>query len=258
MSDMHDLIQKILSLKLFYLAEHLEDIIARTTKNKMAPLAIVEDLISNEIRELSRRNTEARLAFAKIGKRRPMADFDWNWPQKINRPSIESLFSLQFLEEPANVILLGPAGVGKSMIAKNLTYDAVLAGHQCIVVEAAHMLSELQRQESPRLLQRKINFYAKPKLLVIDELGYLSFNDQASDLLFQIVSKRYEISATIITSNVAFKDWGSIFPSATCVATMLDRLTHKAEIISIEGESYRKKEAAERQAKKHKKNNKDQ
>lgn len=236
------------SLKLNYLASNLDDFIARVTKTPTAPLAMIDLIARLEREEARKRSMETRMKLSKVNDRkwRPMADFDWNWPKKIDRPAIEKLFRFDFLEEPANVVLMGPSSLGKSMIARNLVHEAVTKGHQALFVDASTMLRELDEIDSARHLHSKMKYYGRQRLLVIDEIGYLSFTARAGDLLFQLINERYEKVSTIITTNVAFKDWGTIFPQAACVSALLERLLHRAEIISIDGESYRMKEATER------------
>src|SRR3984885_11440732 len=232
-----DLIPVLERLGLTYLAKNLPDFVARLTKNKAAPLEMVEEVARRETEERQRKGVLRRVNGAKLGRYRPLADFDWNWPKKIDRIRIEELFKLSFVAEPANVILVGPSGVGKTMIAKNLAYQAALAGHSTLFVEASEMLEDLEQQDSPRSLKARLTKYTKPSLLCIDEVGYLSYSGRAADLMFQVVSKRYEKGATVISTNVPFRDWPQIFPGAACVVAMLDRLTHRAEILPIEGES---------------------
>jgi DNA replication protein DnaC len=241
-----DLEAKLTRLKLYYLAKNLADFVARATKKRLGALEILEEIARLEIDEAKRRGIQSRLSAANLGRYRPMADFDWTWPKRINRDAIERLFTLVFLEEPANVILMGPAGVGKTMIAKNLAYQAALGGHTVLFEDASKMLTDLGQQDSPRALEQRMRRYVRPRLLVIDEVGYLSYSTRAADLMFQVVSRRYEHGATILSTNVPFKEWGTIFPGAACASVMIDRLTHHAEIQLIDGDSYRKKESSER------------
>lgn len=206
-----------------------------------------------ELQERLRRGSLRRVNGAVLGRYRPLSEFDWAWPKKINRDAIEELMTLKFIEEPANIVIFGPSGVGKTMIAKNIAYQAALHGHSALYTEASEMLSDLERQESPRLLKLRLSRYSKPKLLVIDEVGYLSYSNRAADLMFQLISRRHERTSTIVTTNVAFKDWATVFPGAACMVALIDRLTHRAEIVPIEGDSYRRKEAGERKQKKGKK-----
>jgi DNA replication protein DnaC len=240
--------KKLESLKLNYLAANMDKFITEATKAKMSPQAVIEYMVRLECDESKRRSIESRMRQSKVDSRkwRTMADFDWNWPKKINRRAVEKLFDLTFLEEPANVILMGPSSLGKSMIARNLVHHAVMQGHNALFIDAAAALNELDEIDSARQLRAKMKYYSRPRLLVIDEVGFLSFSTRAGDLLFQLISERYEKSSIVVTTNVNFKEWGKIFPQAACVSAMLERLLHRAEIINIEGESYRMKEAGER------------
>lgn len=242
----NDLEALLTRLKLYYLAKNLPDFVARATRKRLGPQELVEEIAKLEMEEAKRRSLQSRLSAAHLGRYQPMADFDWSWPKKINREAIDRLFSLSFLEEPANVILIGPAGVGKTMIAKNLGYQSVLAGHSVLFEDVSTMLGELDEQDSPRALRQRLARYVRPRLLILDEVGYLSYSTRAADLMFQLISRRYEHGATIVTTNVPFKDWGSVFPGAACASVMIDRLTHHADIQLIEGDSWRKKESAER------------
>jgi DNA replication protein DnaC len=143
--------------------------------------------------------------------------------------------------------------VGKSTIARNIAHQAVLAGHSVLFTNAAAMLNELAAQDGDNALRRRLALYARPRLLVIDEIGYLSYSNRHADLLFEIVSRRYEEKSTIITTNKPFAEWNQVFPNASCVVSLVDRLVHHAEIIPIEGESYRLKEAKEQSEKRRQK-----
>jgi DNA replication protein DnaC len=203
-----------------------------------------------ELEETARRNRslERRLRNAKIGRFRPMADFNWKWPKKIDRELVEEVLRLDFFAESANVILIGENGVGKTMIAQNIAYQAVISGKSVKMVTASELLCDLGAKESTQALARAIRRYVNPQVLVIDEIGYLSSTGKHADLLFEIVTRRYQDGRPIVlTTNKTFKEWGEVFPSAGCVATLVDRLVHRAEIIRIEAESYRHFEAQERQ-----------
>lgn len=206
----------------------------------------IESLIHWEEEERTRRSLERRLKAAHLGRFKPLADFDWQWPTQCDRQAIEDLMRLGFLEEMANAVLVGPNGVGKSTIAANIAHQAVLAGHTVYFVSAAHMLNELATQDGDHALRRRLARYARPRLLVIDEVGYLSYSNRHADLLFEIVSRRYEEKSTLITTNRPFSEWNEVFPNAACVVSLIDRLVHHAEIILIEGGSFRLKEANQR------------
>lgn len=203
-------------------------------------------LLDLEERERGRRSLERRLRNAKLGRFKPIADFDWSFPKSIDREALDELLRLDFVTEPANVILVGPNGVGKTMIAKNLAYEAILRGHTARFVTASELLNDLAAKESSSALLRRLRHYVAPQLLVIDEVGYLATSSEHADLLFEVVTRRYQERPIVLTTNKPFPDWNSVFPSATCVVTLIDRLIHKSEILAIDGESYRLKEAKER------------
>lgn len=206
-------------------------------------------LVEWEEQERQHRSLERRIQNSLIGRLKPMADFDWDWPQQIDRVQVEDLFTFRFIEELANVILIGPNGIGKSMIAQNLAYQALLRGHTVLFTSAAKMLGDLVTQDSSTALQRRLGRYCRPHVLVVDEVGYLSYDNRHADLLFEVVTRRYTDKPTIITTNKSFADWNDVFPNAACVVTLVDRLVHRSEIVEIKGESYRLKEAKERAAK---------
>jgi DNA replication protein DnaC len=172
-----------------------------------------------------------------------MADFDWNWPKKIDRDLVESAVRSDFIESARNVVLVAPQGLGKTMIAQNIAHQAVLSGHGVLFISAAQLLLDLAGQESARALDRRLKYFAKVGLLVIDEIGFLAFDNRNADLLFQVVSRRYEKKSLVLTTNLAFRHWPTIFPNATCATALIDRVVHHADVIAIEGESYRKREA---------------
>ena len=204
-------------------------------------------LIDWEEEERRSRSLKRRLADARLGQFKPLADFDWDWPRRCDRMAVEDLMTLDFLKEAANLVLVGPNGVGKSTIAANIACRAVLQGHTVRFATAASILGELAALDSDTLLQRRLRFYARQHLLVIDEVGYLSYSNRHADLLFNIVSSRSQQNSTIITTNRPFAEWSEAFPNAACLVALVDRLVHNAEIIAIDGDSWRRKEAEERQ-----------
>lgn len=210
-------------------------------------------LLDWEETERSRRSLERRLRCAHIGRFKPLADFDWAWPQHCDQRAIAELMTLDFLGTATNAILIGASGLGKTMIAQNIAHQAVLQGHTAIFASAGHLLGELAGLDSDSALRYRLRRYAAPDLLVIDEVGYLSYSNRHADLLFELINRRHEKKSTLITTNKAFSEWSEVFPSASCVVAMIDRLVHHAEILSIKGESYRRKEAEERMATKSKK-----
>jgi len=207
----------------------------------------VESLLRDEEAERARLGLERNRRNAKIGEFKLMADFDWKWPEEINRELIEELLTLRFLREKGvNIALIGPNGVGKSMIMQNIAHNAMIDGYTTRFVPASQMLSELSRQESEAALSRCLKKWCDYEVLAIDELGYLDYSNRYADLLFQVISGRYQKRSTIVTSNKPFQEWNTIFPNAVCVTTLVDRLMHKSELVVIKGKSFREKEAIER------------
>jgi len=203
-------------------------------------------LVDWEEHERGRRSQERRFKEARIGRFKPLCDFDWSWPARCDRSAIEALMGLDFLKEAANAVIIGPNGVGKSTIARNIAHNAVLHGHTALFISAGQLLGDLTAIDSASALRRRLSHYAAPSLLCVDEVGYLSYSNRHADLLFEVISRRYETKSTLVTTNRNFSDWHEVFPNAACVVSMVDRLVHNAEVIAIDGESFRLKEAKER------------
>jgi DNA replication protein DnaC len=243
----NSLLAQLQQIGLRALPTQLDDFLARAAKARWSPHQMLEQLAQVEIAERSRRSLERRLRLSGIKRFKPMADFEWSWPSKIEREVIERALSLDFLTEARNLVLVGRNGLGKTMIAQNICHAAVLAGHSVVFRSAAALLEELHRQ-SPEGRRYKLRSYANIGLLCIDEVGYLSFDDKAADLLYAVVNRRYERKPVILTTNRPFKEWNEVFPNATCIVTLLDRLLHHADVTVIEGDSYRVRESEQETA----------
>jgi len=247
MSPRNDLPAQLEQIGLRALPAELNDFLARATKARWSPRVLLEQMVQAEVAERSRRSLERRLRLSGTKKFKPIADFEWTWPSKIEREVIERALTLDFLPEGRNLVLVGRNGLGKTMIAKNICHAAVLAGSSVLFRAAPALLEELQRQ-TPEGRHRKLRSYANVGLLCIDEVGYLSFDDKAGDLLYEVINRRYERKSVIVTTNRPFKEWNEVFPNATCIATLLDRLLHHADVTVIEGDSYRKRESEQETA----------
>jgi len=230
--------QQAIELKLHGLIAHWQEITEEQHK-------LLSQWLTWELAERKQRSLERRLSSAKLGRFKPLTEFDWQWPSKIDQAAVQRLIQLDFINEASNIIILGSNGVGKSTIAQNLGYKAVMQGHTVLFTTAANMLNDLASQDGDIALRRRLGYYAKAKLLIIDEVGYLSYSNRHADLLFEIINRRYEKNATIVTTNRPFSEWNDVFPNAACVVSLIDRLVHHSEVLAIEGESYRMKEAQE-------------
>ena len=233
--------QQASDLRLYGLLSHWSEMMAQPEQARW-----VTQWLSWEASERSRRSLERRLRSAQIGRFKPMADFDWDWPEQCDRAAVEELMTLAFLTDASNVVLVGPNGVGKTMVACNIGYQAVLLGHTALFTTAGQLLGDLASLDSDSTLRRRLRYYGAPDVLLVDEVGYQSYSNRHADLLFELINRRYEKKSTVVTTNKAFADWGEVFPNAACVVSLIDRLVHRAEVVRVDGESYRKKEADER------------
>jgi DNA replication protein DnaC len=240
---MTPLADQLATLGLRDTAAHLDDLVALATKRRWSPTQLLEQVVASELQERTRRSLERRLARSRLGRFTPMSDFDWAWPTRIDRAVVDATLRLDFLTGARNVVLVAAQGLGKTMIAQNIAHAAVLAGSHVLFTTAAQLLLDLGSQESTRALARRLNHYASRGLLVIDEIGYLSYDARAADLLFQVVTRRYEKRSLVLTTNLPFSEWPTIFPNAGSAIALIDRLVHHAEIITIEGDSYRRRVA---------------
>ncbi len=238
----NNLAAQLTQIGLRSLPTQLDDFLARASKARWSCVQILEHLAQAEASERARRSLERRLRRSGLRSFKPMADFDWTWPKKIERDLIERALTLDFLPEARNLILVGRNGLGKTMIAQNLCHAAIQAGHGVLFRSASALLEELQRQ-SPEGRRRTLRLYANIDLLCLDEVGYLSYDDKAADLLYEVINRRYERKPTVLTTNRPFKEWNEVFPNATCIVTMLDRLLHHADVTVIEGPSFRVRES---------------
>jgi DNA replication protein DnaC len=238
----NELLPQLQRLGLRATAASLDDLLARATTGGWSPLQLIEEMARLEAEAKASRNLQRRLKLAALGRFKPLADFDWNWPARIDRAAIERALLPSFIEEKKNLILLGSNGVGKTSIAKGIAYRAIVSGYSAIFRTASELIGDLS-SENPQLRKRKLSLYGRVDLLCIDEVAYLSYDGAAADLLFEVVARRYESGSIVMTSNRAFREWNEVFPHATCIATMLDRLLHHADVVLVEGKSWRVRES---------------
>ena len=233
-------------LQLPYLKEHFRSAAAEAASKHWSHLDYLDRLIEGEALARQDRAMARRIKAARFPVLKTLEAFRWDWPKKINRLQIQDLFRLRFIEEKTNVIFLGLVGLGKTHLATALGYRACEQGYSVLFANAIDVVNTLSAAQIHGTLQAELKRYLTPALLVLDELGYLPVDQRGADLLFQVLSQRYERGSIILTSNKAFKQWPSIFNGdSTVTSAVLDRLLHHSETIVIEGSSYRMKDRVE-------------
>jgi DNA replication protein DnaC len=249
MSDDHTTPQIEIDLRLMgltFMADNYAPLAAKAARDAVGHVDYLAGLTTGELNLRRDRVTLRRIKSARFPVIKTVDQFSWSWPKKINRMAIQNLFRLQFIDDRANVILLGTVGLGKTHLATALGYTACLAGKSVLFATAVDAINTLAAAQTANRLKAELKKYLTPSLLILDELGYLPIDKHGADLLFQIISQRYERGATIITSNRAYKQWPEIFNNdSTLTSALLDRLLHHAETMVIEGKSYRMKDQIE-------------
>lgn len=237
---------KLRLLGLPFMAEQHAPLATRAARDSWSHADYLALLADGEFDLRNDRATARRIKNAHFPVIKTMDQFSWNWPKKINRMSVQNLFRLQFLEEHANIIFLGPVGLGKTHLSIALGHAACLSGKSVLFATAIDTINTLAAAQTTGRLKSELKKYLAPNLLILDELGYLPIDKHGADLLFQVISQRYERGSLIITSNRAFKNWPEIFNNdSTLTSAILDRLLHHAETLVIEGKSYRMKDKIE-------------
>jgi len=215
-------------------------------KSRLGPTETIEMLAALERRGREATNLASRTRTASLGAFKPLDRFDWAHPRKIDRALVERLATLDFAARGENVLLRGQSGVGKTMLAKNLGHAALLAGKTVRFTTLAGALADLLQQESLPAFERRLKRYTRPAVLILDELGYLPCDSRAADILFNIISRRHEHRSTVISTNLAFKQWGTVFPGAACVVALVDRFAQHCHKIDIDADSWRDRHSFER------------
>lgn len=233
-------------LHLPFIREHGAPFATRAAKEERTHLDYLAQLIEGEAALRSDRAVARRIKAARFPVIKTLESFRFDWPKKINRLQIQDLFRLQFVPDKANVILLGLVGLGKTHLATALGYAACQRGHSVLFANAIDVINTLSAAQQKGALKAELKKYLAPSLLILDEVGYLPIDQRGADLLFQVISQRYERGSIVLTTNKAFKQWPSIFNGdSTITAAVLDRLLHHAETVLIEGSSYRMKDRVE-------------
>lgn len=239
--DQHDDIHaRLAELKLPWMRGHYEGLHREALAKKAGPLEYLDQLLRGEVEARRERTVERRVKAARFPVVKTLDTFDWTWPEAIDRPQVEHLASLRFVRHKHNGVLLGPVGVGKTHLATAIAHKACRAGHQVLYTGAVEAINDLIAAQKQGRLKEALRRYARPHLLVLDEIGYLPIDKAGADLLFQIISARYERGSLLLTTNKAYKDWPAIFAGDSgLTSAVLDRLLHHCETVLIKGPSYR-------------------
>lgn len=233
-------------LKLAWIRDHHQREVQEAAEKHRTHIETLSRLIEGETLQRRTRAIERRIKTARFPLLKTLDQFDWNWPSTINRQQIQNTFTLHFIEEKKNLIFLGGVGLGKTHLATALGHQACLQGHRVLFTSAAEIINTLTAAQAAQRLKEELKKYIRPDLLIIDELGFLPIDKQGADLLFQIISNRYERGSILLTSNKSYKTWPEVFNNDSVItAAILDRLLHHCETICIEGQSYRMKERIE-------------
>ncbi|NJO03190.1 MAG: ATP-binding protein [Bacteroidia bacterium] len=244
--DENILQQQLHYLKLTSVKEQYGIAAKQAVKNNWTHVQYLAELTREEVCLRQQRSMERRIRLARFPVVKTMDDFDWNWPKKINRLQVENLMRLDFINEKANAIFMGGVGLGKTHLSTALAYQACLKGYTVLFAPAIDIVNTLNAAQNAGRLKPEMKKYLKPAVLFIDELGYLPIDKKGADMLFQVISQRYEQGTIILTTNKPFKKWPEIFGNdSTLTSAVLDRLLHHAEICLLEGKSYRMKDSVD-------------
>jgi DNA replication protein DnaC len=235
--------QQLDYLKLPFIKAQYNELAQQAAQQSWTHAQYLRRLIDGQYQQRLQHTIQLRVKAARFPVLKTLDQFRWDWPKKINRLQVQNLFRLEFLAHKANVIFLGNVGLGKSHLATALGYAACLEGHSVLFANAIEVVNDLSAAQKKTTLKTELKKYLRPRILILDELGYLPIDQHGADLLFQVISQRYERGSIVLTTNKPFKQWPSIFNNdSTITAALLDRLLHHAETVVIEGTSYRMKD----------------
>jgi DNA replication protein DnaC len=235
--------QQLAYLKLPFLKAQYGELAQQAAQQSCTHIDYLCRLIDGQYQQRFQHTIQRRIKAARFPVVKTLEQFHWNWPKQINRLQVQNLFRREFLAQQANVIFLGTVGLGKTHLATALGYAACLEGHSVLFANAIEVINHLSAAQKKSTLKTELKKYLCPRLLVLDEIGYLPIDQHGADLLFQVISQRYERGSIVVTTNKPFKQWASIFNNDSTIASaVLDRLLHHAETVVIEGTSFRMKD----------------
>jgi DNA replication protein DnaC len=235
--------QQLDYLKLPFIKAQYNELAQQAAQQSWTHAEYLRRLIDGQYQQRLQHTIQLRVKAARFPVLKTLDQFRWDWPKKINRLQVQNLFRLEFLAQKANVIFLGNVGLGKSHLASALGYAACLEGHSVLFANAIEVINDLSAAQKKTTLKTELKKYLRPRILILDEVGYLPIDQHGADLLFQVISQRYERGSIVLTTNKPFKQWPAIFNNdSTITAAVLDRLLHHAETVVIEGASYRMKD----------------
>ena len=240
-----DLTETLRRLSLTFIAEHYEAFAQDAAREQLDHVDYLRRLAEGEAAVRYERSVQRRIKAAHLPVSKTLEQFNWAWPTKLNRAQVQDLFRLRFIEQNTNVVFVGGVGLGKTHLAIALAHTACLHNVPTLFAPAVEIVNTLSAAQATNTLPKALKTYVAPRLLLIDELGYLPMDKRGADLLFQVISARYERGAIIITTNTAYKQWPRVFNNdATITTAILDRLLHHCETVAIQGKSYRMKDKA--------------
>lgn len=230
------------ALKLDRMAAALPDYMRMASGGEMEFVSALAEMTAAEVRAKKQRVLSQRIRSSGLPCVKTLSDFDWSFQPSVPRPKMEELATLRFIDEAENVLLVGSPGVGKTHLAIALGVEAVRAGREVRFMDCARLVDDLKDAQARGILKKRLKYYAHSKLLIIDELGYLDIDEGGADLLFQLISMRYEQRSTVITANVGIGGWGSVFGDEVAASAIADRVCHHCSMVKITGRSYRLKD----------------